>query len=127
MGFCGWGMNGDSPGLNPLVSRCRFWGSAECHGFLRWGTLFCGMPYIMQAGQSVLVGGLARVDILSTPSQTLYLTVWASAYLTCHLGKTENADAILDRHLGSTLQVCAAHSECPFLLDALLAGCCCIG
>ncbi len=44
------------------------------------------------AGQTVFVGGVARIDVLTSPGATLYLTVWASDDLTCHFGKTEGAE-----------------------------------
>jgi hypothetical protein len=43
-------------------------------------------------GQSVAVGGLARLDVLGCPGATLYLTVFASDEIVCHLGKTETAE-----------------------------------
>jgi hypothetical protein len=44
------------------------------------------------AGQTVFVGGVARIDVQSSPGATLYLTVWASDDLTCHFGKTDGAN-----------------------------------
>ncbi len=43
-------------------------------------------------GQSILLGGLARIDVLSCPGATLYLTAWLSDQIPCHLGKTDAAD-----------------------------------
>jgi hypothetical protein len=43
-------------------------------------------------GQTVLLGGIARVDVIAAPGATLYLTVWASSDVVCHFGKTEGAD-----------------------------------
>lgn len=59
--------------------------------------------YRTAVGQSVHVGGLARIDVLSAPGATIYLTVWASADLVTHLGKTANAAATLQKHFGTTL------------------------
>lgn len=42
-------------------------------------------------GQSVLVGGVARLDVLSAPAATIYVTLWASADVITHFGKTEAA------------------------------------
>lgn len=39
-----------------------------------------------------MVGGLARVDVLESPGATLYLTVFASDEIGCHMGKTETAE-----------------------------------
>lgn len=44
------------------------------------------------AGQTVLIGGLARVDVVDAPGATLYLTVWASSDIICHFGKSDRAD-----------------------------------
>jgi hypothetical protein len=43
-------------------------------------------------GQTIFIGGVARVDVVRCPGSTLYLTVWASSDLACHFGKTEGAD-----------------------------------
>ena len=46
------------------------------------------------AGQSLLLGGLARVDVVEPPSgcgPTLYLTVWAAGPVGVHYGSTEAA------------------------------------
>lgn len=42
--------------------------------------------------QTVMIGGLARVDVVDHPGATLYLNVFASDEVGCHLGKTEGAD-----------------------------------
>ena len=44
------------------------------------------------AGQTILIGGLARIDVTQLSKATLYLTVWASSNLKCHYGKTEGAE-----------------------------------
>ncbi|KAK2080751.1 hypothetical protein QBZ16_000605 [Prototheca wickerhamii] len=57
------------------------------------------------AGQSVLLGGLARIDVLSQEQgSTIYLTVWASDAVGCFLGKTEAVDEKRSRHLGARLR-----------------------
>lgn len=48
--------------------------------------------YRIAPGQTVMVGGLARLDVLSCPGATMYLTVWASDEVPCHFGKTEGAE-----------------------------------
>lgn len=48
--------------------------------------------YRIAGGQTILVGGLARVDVLACPGATMYLTLWASDEIGCHFGKTEGAD-----------------------------------
>lgn len=42
-------------------------------------------------GQTVLLGGVARFDVISAPAATVYLTLWASADIVTHFGKTEAA------------------------------------
>ena len=44
------------------------------------------------AGQTIAVGGVARIDVVTAPAATLYLTLWASDEVTTHFGKTEGAD-----------------------------------
>lgn len=39
-----------------------------------------------------MVGGLARLDVVACPGATLYLTVFASDEVGCHLGKTDGAE-----------------------------------
>lgn len=43
-------------------------------------------------GQSIMLGALARVDVLRCPGATLYLTAWLSDQIPCHLGKTDAAE-----------------------------------
>ena len=44
------------------------------------------------ADQTVFLGGLARIDVVQIPAQTIYLTVWASDEVSCHYGRTDKAD-----------------------------------
>jgi len=43
-------------------------------------------------GQTVFVGGLARLDVLGCSGATLYLTIWASSDIPCHYGKVDCAE-----------------------------------
>lgn len=43
------------------------------------------------ADQTILIGGLARIDVLQIPGQSLYLTLWASDEVSCHYGRTDRA------------------------------------
>lgn len=54
-------------------------------------------------GQTILVGGLARMDLMHLPAQTMYLTIWASDEVSCHYGRTDNADERLQSSSGSLL------------------------
>lgn len=58
----------------------------------------------VKVGQSVHIGGLTRLDVLKSSAQTIYITVWASSNVPLHLGKTENADELRDKHFGIRLQ-----------------------
>ncbi|XP_027072680.1 GTP-binding protein BRASSINAZOLE INSENSITIVE PALE GREEN 2, chloroplastic-like isoform X1 [Coffea arabica] len=60
--------------------------------------------YRIKAGQTVHVGALARLDLIQSSVETIYVTVWASANVSLHLGKTENADEIKIKHGGVRLQ-----------------------
>lgn len=59
----------------------------------------------MQAGQALHVGGLVRLDLNEASVETIYITVWASANVSLHMGKIENADDIWKNHIGFRLQV----------------------
>eukprot|EP00887_Chlorella_sp_A99_P007378 scaffold2.g7378.t1 len=54
-------------------------------------------------GQSVSVGGLARIDVLESPGATLYLSVFVSDEVACHFGKTDGAEERYAKHLGAKL------------------------
>lgn len=58
-----------------------------------------------QVGHSVHIGGLLRLDIEEASVDSVYVTVWASALLPLHMGKTDNACTMLDEHFGRQLQV----------------------
>lgn len=51
------------------------------------------------------VAGLLRLDVMEAPSESIYVTVWASALLSCHMGKTEKAEELFEKHLGDRLAV----------------------
>lgn len=55
------------------------------------------------AGQSVTIGGVARVDVLESPTATLYLTAWISDQVVCHMGKTDGAAERYAKHAGTKL------------------------
>ncbi|KAK4414390.1 GTP-binding protein BRASSINAZOLE INSENSITIVE PALE GREEN 2, chloroplastic [Sesamum alatum] len=58
----------------------------------------------IKAGQAIHVGGLVRLDLDQASVETIYVTVWASASVSLHLGKIENADEIKSKHAGIRLQ-----------------------
>lgn len=42
---------------------------------------------------SIMVGGSARVDVLESPSATLYLTVYASMSVPCYMARTSKLES----------------------------------
>jgi hypothetical protein len=50
-----------------------------------------------------LIGGLARVDVLSAPSATIYVTIYVSDEIVTHLGKVEGAEERRQKHTGGLL------------------------
>ncbi|KAL9171663.1 hypothetical protein ABFS82_04G223400 [Erythranthe guttata] len=62
------------------------------------------MTYRIKAGQSVHIGGLLRLDIEESSVDSVYVTVWASPLLTLHLGNTENAGTMSEKHFGGHLK-----------------------
>jgi len=65
---------------------------------------------LKQVGSTVHVGGLLRLDVVEAPSESIYVTVWASAQLPLHMGKSEKADELFEKHLGDRLTVISLHS-----------------
>ena len=59
--------------------------------------------YRIGEGQTIHIGGIGRIDVCSVPGATLYVTIWASDEVRCHLGKTVNAESLLATHLGKDL------------------------
>ncbi|CAI5486946.1 unnamed protein product [Closterium sp. Naga37s-1] len=57
-----------------------------------------------RSGQCILLGGLARVDVEEAAAESIYLTVWLSPMIACHMGKIANAPAVLEKHVGVKLQ-----------------------
>jgi hypothetical protein len=55
------------------------------------------------AGSSILIAGLARVDVLSAPSATIYVTIYVSDEIVTHLGKVEGAEERRQKHTGGLL------------------------
>ncbi|WP_281164824.1 ribosome biogenesis GTPase YqeH [Liquorilactobacillus sicerae] len=58
--------------------------------------------YQLGAGQTLLLGGLARIDYLKCSKKSLVL--YLAERLKVHRTKTENAEYFIDRHLGELLQ-----------------------
>ena len=53
--------------------------------------------YRAPVGHTLLIGGVARIDVLQCPGATLYLTAFASSAVACHLSKSDN---VSERYAG---------------------------
>nr|POE55856.1 gtp-binding protein brassinazole insensitive pale green 2, chloroplastic [Quercus suber] len=62
------------------------------------------VPLQRKAGHTVHIAGLMRLDIEESSVDSIYVTVWASPYLLLHVGKTENAQIMQEKHFGLQLQ-----------------------
>ncbi|KAL0904491.1 hypothetical protein M5K25_026613 [Dendrobium thyrsiflorum] len=60
--------------------------------------------YRIKVGQTVHVGGLMRLDLIECSLETIYITVWASPYISLHMGKIDNAEELRSKHFGIRLQ-----------------------
>lgn len=58
--------------------------------------------FILNPGESILFGGLARIDYTNGP-YAAYFTVFASSMLTLHPTKTSNVDKLYCKHAGGDL------------------------
>uniref|UniRef100_A0A0D9WPY9 Uncharacterized protein n=1 Tax=Leersia perrieri TaxID=77586 RepID=A0A0D9WPY9_9ORYZ len=93
----------DTPGLlHPYIMAMRL--SSEERKMIEIRKELRPRSFRVKAGQSVHIGGLARLDVLKASVQTIYITVWASPSVSLHLGKTENAEELRDKHFGVRLQ-----------------------
>ncbi|KAF0901368.1 hypothetical protein E2562_000251 [Oryza meyeriana var. granulata] len=93
----------DTPGLlHPYIMTMRL--SNEERKMIEIRKELQPRTFRVKAGQSVHIGGLTRLDVLKASVQTIYITVWASPSVSLHLGKTENAEELRDRHFGTRLQ-----------------------
>lgn len=57
-----------------------------------------------EVGGCISLGACARVEVLSAPSSTIYMTFWGSDEIVCHMGKAINAPELWSKHAGITLQ-----------------------
>ncbi|KAF7062932.1 hypothetical protein CFC21_069477 [Triticum aestivum] len=93
----------DTPGLlHPYIMSMRL--NTEERKMVEIRKELRPRTFRVKAGQSVHIGGLTRLDVLEASVQTIYVTVWASANISLHLGKTENAEELRDKHVGIRLQ-----------------------
>ncbi|XP_006656111.1 GTP-binding protein BRASSINAZOLE INSENSITIVE PALE GREEN 2, chloroplastic [Oryza brachyantha] len=93
----------DTPGLlHPYIMAMRL--SSEERKMIEIRKELRPRSFRVKAGQSVHIGGLTRLDVLKASVQTIYITVWASPSVSLHLGKTENAEELREKHIGIRLQ-----------------------
>ncbi|KAL6604806.1 hypothetical protein ACP70R_042750 [Stipagrostis hirtigluma subsp. patula] len=93
----------DTPGLlHPYIMSMRL--NSEERKMVEIRKEVRPRTFRVKAGQSVHIGGLARLDVLKSSVQTIYITVWASSSVPLHLGKTENAEELRVKHFGIRLQ-----------------------
>lgn len=59
--------------------------------------------YCIPIGNSILIGGLARIDAVSGPSSNMYVTIFVSDEIVTHMGKTVGAEERLQKHVGGLL------------------------
>ncbi|KAL1191559.1 GTP-binding protein BRASSINAZOLE INSENSITIVE PALE GREEN 2 [Cardamine amara subsp. amara] len=93
----------DTPGLlHPYLMSLRL--NSEERKMVEIRKELQPRSYRVKAGQSVHIGGLVRLDLVSASVETIYITIWASHSVSLHLGKTENAEEIFKGHSGLRLQ-----------------------
>nr|CAD1829869.1 unnamed protein product [Ananas comosus var. bracteatus] len=93
----------DTPGiLHPYQITTRL--TREEQKLVHMGKELRPRTYRIKAGHSIHIGGLIRLDVEELSVNTIYITVWASSLLPLHMGKTENASAMMDNHFGLQLQ-----------------------
>lgn len=71
--------------------------------------------YRIAAGQTLLVGGVGRVDVIELPGATAYLTVFASSAVACHLSKTEGVSQRWGCRLRCAIFSASPLSMCPYI------------
>ncbi|GJM99865.1 hypothetical protein PR202_ga17004 [Eleusine coracana subsp. coracana] len=93
----------DTPGLlHPYIMAMRL--NNEERKMIEIRKELKPRTFRVKAGQSVHIGGLTRLDVLKSSAQTIYITVWTSSNVPLHLGKTENAEELREKHFGIRLQ-----------------------
>lgn len=93
----------DTPGLVHSHQLCARLAPDEARAVLPRRPLK-PRTFRLPAGHCVHVGALFRIDVLEAPGPTMYLTVWASADVATHCGRTDAADGLWRRHAGGALR-----------------------
>ncbi len=60
--------------------------------------------YRVPVGSCILIGGVARVDLVEAPGSSVYLTVYVADEIATHMGKVEGAEERLAKHAGARLR-----------------------
>jgi ribosome biogenesis GTPase A len=60
--------------------------------------------YRVPVGSCVLIGAVARLDLVEAPGSSIYLTVFVSDEIATHMGKIEGVEERLAKHGGDKLQ-----------------------
>ncbi|KAL6203984.1 hypothetical protein ACLB2K_021254 [Fragaria x ananassa] len=93
----------DTPGLlNPHQITTRL--TREEQSLVNISKELKPRTYRIKDGYSVHIAGLMRLDIEESSVDSVYVTAWASPYLPLHMGKTENASEMVEKHFGHQLQ-----------------------
>lgn len=95
----------DTPGL---LHRHQF---TSTHSPLTYAEIAMLLPkrklkprtFRCQVGYSVSIGGLARIDLIDAPGNSVYFTLWCSDEVTTHFGKTEKAEQKQAQAVGDKL------------------------
>eukprot|EP00793_Prasinoderma_coloniale_P001755 PRCOL_00003561-RA len=95
----------DTPGLEHVHQLTSRLGPEAVKALMPGGRLR-PRTWRMAAGQSLALGGVARIEVVNSRSSgggALYLTAWLSGEVPCHMGKTERVLEIFERDQGSSL------------------------
>ncbi|KAG6547208.1 hypothetical protein Mapa_011460 [Marchantia paleacea] len=57
----------------------------------------------VKVGHAISVGGLMRMTVVKAPADSIYATIWASAFIPCHMGQAEKSAELFERHVGDKL------------------------
>ncbi|KAL6785331.1 hypothetical protein ACKKBG_A03405 [Auxenochlorella protothecoides x Auxenochlorella symbiontica] len=104
----------DTPGMDQVHSLAKYLPANELK-MLQPRRALKGRTFRISPGKSVLLGGLARIDVVSQErGATLYLTPWISDEVACYMGKTEGVAERRQKHLGKRLSPPTAKSGPTF-------------
>ncbi|GMH38392.1 hypothetical protein BSKO_06276 [Bryopsis sp. KO-2023] len=93
----------DTPGVKHGFQLTTIVSPVECEMLLPKRPLVA-RTFRTASGYTLLIAGVARLDVVSCPSASIYITFWAADQLQCHLGKTEGAEERFWKFAGRTLK-----------------------